>query len=274
MASSSGSPLEESAQQQRRGRQWGDGFDIEGSNNVVAANNASANGDDGFDVAGQQNLLTGNIAETNVGGGLEAEGSSNLFYGNTANGNDAAGFEVYGGKNKLTGNVATANGGGGFLVVGSQNALIGNRSGENAGFGFQIVGNKNSIDGSFAVSDAEASRPTGIKTPSRTASRRGRRERDRPGLRRHQELRRAERGHHHPDGYDLKDENPVCSNEWPTIWLSRASRSATDSRAAVMVCAPPRSSSNSRRKSSRCRPPQFGGRWRPTPYSHAAFKGL
>ena len=194
----------------------GDGFDIEGSNNVVAGNNASANGDDGFDVAGQQNLLTGNIAEANVGGGLEAEGSSNLFYGNTANVNDAAGFEVYGGKNKLTGNVATANGAGGFLVVGSQNALIGNRSGENAGFGFQIVGNKNSIDGSFAMANggngfegygdqnaftdglAGGDGANGIVLAF--------------GATKNFVGQNAVTDH--LDGYDLKDENPVCSNEW------------------------------------------------------------
>ena len=194
----------------------GDGFDIEGSNNVVAGNNASANGDDGFDVAGQQNLLAGNIAESNVGGGLEAEGSSNLFYGNTANVNDAAGFEVYGGKNKLTGNVATANGAGGFLVVGSQNALTGNRSGENDGFGFQIVGNKNSIDGSFAMANggngfegygdqnaftdgiAAGDGANGIVLAFGAIK----------------NFVGQNTVTDHPDGYDLKDENPVCSNEW------------------------------------------------------------
>lgn len=194
----------------------GDGFDIEGSNNVLAANNASANGDDGFDVAGQQNLLTGNIAEANVGGGLEAEGSSNLFYGNTANANDAAGFEVFGGKNKLTGNVATANGAGGFLVIGSQNDLIGNRSGENAGFGFQIAGNKNSIDGSFAMGNGgngfEGYGDQNAFTDGMDGGDGANGIVLAFGATKNFVGQNAVSNH--PDGYDLKDENPVCSNEW------------------------------------------------------------
>jgi parallel beta-helix repeat protein len=194
----------------------GDGFDIEGSDNVVAGNRASENGDDGFDVAGQKNLLTGNIADANLGGGLEAEGSSSLFYGNTANVNGGAGFEVYGGKNKLTGNVATANGAGGFLVVGNNNALTGNRSGENDGFGFQIVGHKNSIDGGFAMANggngfegygdqnaftdgiAGGDGANGIVLAL--------------GATKNFVGQNAVNGHE--AGHDLKDENPVCSNEW------------------------------------------------------------
>jgi parallel beta-helix repeat protein len=194
----------------------GDGFDIEGSNNVVAGNRASENGDDGFDVAGPQNLLAGNIADANFGGGLEAEGPSNLFYGNTAEVNGGAGFEVFGGTNKLTGNVASANAAGGFLVVGNKNALIGNRAGENDGFGFQIVGNKNSIDGSFAmVNGGNGFEGYGDQNAFTDGIVGG----DGAngivlafGATKNFVGQNAVTGH--PDGYDLKDENPVCSNEW------------------------------------------------------------
>ena len=194
----------------------GDGFDIEGSSNLVAGNRASNNGDDGFDVAGQKNLLVGNTADQNVGGGLEAEGPSNLFHGNTANVNGGAGFEVYGEKNTLAGNTATANAAGGLLVVGDKNALNGNRSGDNEGFGFQIVGNKNSIDGSWSEGNtgngfegygdqnaftdgiAGANGWNGIILAFGATK----------------NFVEQNVVHNTQAGYDLKDENPVCSNEW------------------------------------------------------------
>jgi parallel beta-helix repeat protein len=194
----------------------GDGFDIEGSNNVVAGNTARENGDDGFDVAGKQNLLAGNIADANFGGGLEAEGSSNMFYGNTANVNGAAGFEVFGGQNKLTGNVATVNAAGGFLVVGNKNALSGNRSGENDGFGFQVVGNKNSIDGSFAMANGgngfEGYGDDNAFTDGLAGGDGGNGIVLAFGAVKNYVGQNAVTDH--PAGYDVKDENPFCSNEW------------------------------------------------------------
>jgi parallel beta-helix repeat protein len=202
----------------------GDGFDIEGSTNVVAGNRASENGDDGFDVAGQKNTLVGNTADANAGGGLEAQGPSNLFYGNVANVNGGAGFEVYGGKSTLTGNTANENAAGGFLATGDKNTLIGNRSGGNEGFGFQIAGNKNSVDGSWS----EANTGNGFESYG-----------DQNGFTDGIAGDNGSNGivmafgatrnfvdqnlaHNHQGGHDLKDENPVCSNEW---WHNTANSS-------------------------------------------------
>jgi parallel beta-helix repeat protein len=193
----------------------GDGFDIEGSNNVVAGNRASENGDDGFDVAGQKNVLAGNMADANFGGGLEAEGSSNQFYGNTAGLNGAAGFEVYGGKNTLSGNTAEANAAGGFLVVGGQNALIANKSSENEGFGFQIVGSKNSIDGSLAMGNGGNGFEGYGNKNSFTDSLAGGNGQNGIVLAFGAIKNYVGQNTVGGDlGYDLKDENPFCSNEW------------------------------------------------------------
>jgi parallel beta-helix repeat protein len=193
-----------------------DGFDIEGNDNVVAGNRASENGGDGIDVAGQKNLLTGNIADKNFEAGLEAQGSSNLFYGNMAGPlNRGAGFEVRGSKNKLTGNMADSNLAGGFLVSGSQNALVANRSGENDGPGFRIVGGKNSIDGSFAANNGgNGFEGYGAKNSftDGVAGENG----DNGivlafGAAQNYVGQNTVSGH---PGYDLKDENSFCSNEW------------------------------------------------------------
>jgi parallel beta-helix repeat protein len=191
------------------------GFDVEGNSNVVAGNRASENGDDGFDVAGQKNVLAGNIADTNFGGGLEAEGPSNQFYGNSAGGNGAAGFEIYKGKNTLTGNTAEGNAAGGFLVVGNQNTLIANKSSENEGFGFQVVGDKNSVDGSLAmVNGGNGFEGYGDKngfTDGMVGGNGGNGIVLAFGATKNYVGQNSVFG----DGeYDLKDENPVCSNEW------------------------------------------------------------